>query len=106
MDEPKPNELYRHFKGSLYRVLATGKHSETGEAMVCYVVDGAYHTAAWFRPLVMWDEVVEHKGEQVKRFTRVQETGYPINTHFPTIPREIVDLSHTLKIGDGWDDDE
>ena len=33
---PKPHEVYRHFKGHLYEIIAVGHHSETKERMVVY----------------------------------------------------------------------
>ncbi len=35
-DIPRINEIYRHFKGNLYRIVALAVHSETGERMVVY----------------------------------------------------------------------
>lgn len=33
---PKQGEVYRHFKGGMYKVEAVGMHTETGERMVIY----------------------------------------------------------------------
>ena len=59
--------VYRHFKGGIYRVLYTAKHSETLEEMVVYqsCKDGSY----WVRPASMWNETVDRDGEVKPRFT-------------------------------------
>lgn len=48
--------LYKHYKGGLYTVICTGRHSETEEWLV------TYHSEArgdyWVRPLAMWQETV------------------------------------------------
>ncbi len=59
--------IYRHYKGSLYEVLYTAKHSETEERMVVY--KALYgEMGVWVRPYVMFTEKVNVDGRTVKRF--------------------------------------
>lgn len=60
--------IYRHFKGNLYEVIGTARHSETLEEMVVY--KALYDEGSlWVRPASMWDETVERDGNVYKRFT-------------------------------------
>ena len=71
METVKPG-VYRHFKGNLYRVLFSARHSETGEEMVVYrALYG--EGGVWVRPASMWNETVVRGGKSFRRFTPVEE---------------------------------
>ncbi|MDE7188026.1 MAG: DUF1653 domain-containing protein [Lachnospiraceae bacterium] len=55
---PRPQEIYRHFKGNIYQIRCLAKHSETGEMMVVY--QAMYDTfQIYVRPLAMFMEAVD-----------------------------------------------
>ena len=67
----KPGK-YVHFRGGEYELLSVASHSETLEPMVIYrALYG--DRGLWVRPAAMWDEIVEHEGRRVKRFTPADE---------------------------------
>lgn len=73
---PRPQEMYRHFKGNLYQIRCLAKHSETRELMVVY--QAMYGTFEIFvRPLSMFmDEVDCEKypgAKQKYRFELLQD---------------------------------
>ena len=71
METVKPG-VYRHFKGNLYRVLFSARHSETGEEMVVYrALYGEQDY--WVRPAAMWNETVTREGKTLPRFTYIGE---------------------------------
>ncbi len=66
-----PQGIYRHYKGNLYQVLHTAKHSETEEVLVVYrCLYGEY--GVWVRPLAMFAETVKVDGQEVPRFELVK----------------------------------
>ena len=63
---------YKHYKGSLYEVLGTARHSETEEWMVVYkTLYGDFST--WVRPYDMFTSSVEVDGVMVARFEKVSD---------------------------------
>ena len=66
-----PQGIYRHYKGNLYQVLHTAKHSETEEVLVVYrCLYGEYDV--WVRPLDMFVKTVKVDGKQVPRFELIK----------------------------------
>ena len=69
---------YRHFKGAVYVVVGTARHSETEEPFVVYHRDGSSELAGtelWVRPLAMWDEHVSRDGYDGPRFAAIPSTA-------------------------------
>lgn len=66
-----PPGLYRHYKGMMYEVIDTVRHSETLEPMTLYRALYGEH-GLWVRPAAMFNETVEVDGITQARFSKVQ----------------------------------
>ena len=67
-----PPGLYRHYKGGLYEVIDTARHSETLEPMTVYRALYGEH-GLWVRPAVTFAETVLIDGVVRPRFEKVSE---------------------------------
>ena len=79
---PMAGEVYRHFKGKMYKVQGIAVHSETGEAMVIY--QAMYgDNITYVRPYESFIEKLDkHKYEDVNEIYRF--TFIPMNGDYST----------------------
>lgn len=64
-----PPGLYRHYKGLMYEVMGTVRHSESLEPMTLY--KALYgERGLWVRPAAMFNEEVVIDGVRQARFAR------------------------------------
>ena len=69
---PKKGEVYKHYKGDLYKVHELALHSNDEEWMVVYEPMYNNPDAPLFtRPLREWRQVVEWSGKQTERFHKI-----------------------------------
>ena len=69
MTEIKVGQIYRHFKGNIYKVIAIAKHSENEEEMIVY--QSQEHGDIWVRPKRMWLEKVDNNN--TLRFNLIED---------------------------------
>ena len=72
---PRPDEIWRHFKNKLYKIIAIAQHTETDEKMVVY--QAMYgNEGIYARPLDMFMSEVDWEKypdvEQKYRFARIE----------------------------------
>jgi len=65
--------IYKHFKGHVYKVIGTAKHSETLEEQVVYV-SISDDNDIWVRPANMFLDMVERDGKRFQRFEFLGES--------------------------------
>jgi len=67
-----PPGLYKHYKGMLYEVVGTVRHSEDLSPMTLYRALYGEH-GLWVRPAAMFNEEVVIDGVRQARFTKQVE---------------------------------
>lgn len=67
-----PPGRYRHYKGGLYEVIGTARHSETLEPMTLYrALYG--EQGLWVRPAAMFSGEITVEGVRLPRFARISD---------------------------------
>lgn len=64
--------IYEHYKGNKYEVIGLARHSETEDELVVYRALYGDH-GLWVRPYQMFVERVTIDGEQVPRFSYLNQ---------------------------------
>jgi hypothetical protein len=68
-NRPKHGQIFQHYKGGMYEIVATG-FLEDSEAP-CVVYRSLEKKIVWVRTAKNFLEVIEHNGESVPRFTQI-----------------------------------
>ena len=102
---PRQGDIYKHYKGMLYQIVAIAMHTETEEDMVVYqALYGEFKHFA--RPLSMFMEEVEVEGSKICRFELIntndnnnKETKLDSNSNMEN--REKYKLDNSRACNDG-----
>ena len=70
MNNINVGEVYKHFKGTVYKIIAIAKHSETMEDLVIYQQINDT-TKIWARPINMFNDTITKDNVTFKRFTKI-----------------------------------
>lgn len=69
MNDSIPDDsLWRHYKGTLYKIICLAQHTETNEMLVIYRNTSDANSQVWCRPASMFLDILP--GTDTQRFTR------------------------------------
>lgn len=72
----KSGQIYKHYKGCLYKIIDIATHSETLEPLVLYNRADMNDSRIWARPYKMWHDPIigtMDMDEPIRRFTLVED---------------------------------
>ncbi len=97
---PRSNEIYRHFKGNLYKIITIAIHSETEEQMVVY--QGLYGDyPVYCRPLSMFMSEVDHdKYPEVTQRLRFELLDNLVNADTCVTPMQNAELTKVKEVSE------
>lgn len=64
--------IYKHYKGSFYKVISIAKHTETKEDMIVY--KSIDDKQLWVRPLEIFREKIKIEGKLIPRFEYIDKS--------------------------------
>ena len=102
MAQPAEGELYRHFKGGLYRIVTIAQHTETSEGLVIYRSEED-PSKVWARPLVSFMSPVDKfkypDADQEMRFEKVEPGTKSSSEGVKTVAAAAVSAATSATVG-------
>ena len=73
--EIKPGQIYKHYKGDLYKIITLAKHTESEDDLVVYErITDINHDGwrIWARPISMFTDIIEKDSYNGTRFEYIE----------------------------------